>query len=194
MRPLPFHVVMIVLCVAIFVAQTAGYDWRWQGGLHQQSSPSYAVYQWFTHLFLHSSFPHIMLNMYGLGMFGSPLRNLLRDWQIALVYFTSGLAGAMLYALFVSDWSLLLGASGAVYGLLAAFAVLFPTARLSLMFVPFSFQARYFVGALLAYECWAQISGTSLFGNNIAHLAHVGGALGGGIMALIWRWWHLQKT
>lgn len=189
MRPIPFHIITIIVCSLIFVAQTAGYDMRWQGGLHAFSSPDYALYQWISHLFLHDSLPHLMLNMYGLGMFAAPLRQVWHDGQIAALFVASGLFGAAAYAFGVSGWDLLLGASGAVYGLLAAFAVLFPNVRLSLIFLPFSFPARYFLATLLAYECWAQFSGNSLFGDNIAHLAHVGGALCGGVWAMIWRWW-----
>lgn len=187
MRSISFHLFVIVLCSLIFVAQTAGYDLRWQMGLHATSSPHYAPHQWISHLFLHDSLPHLMLNMYGVGMFAAPLRRVWRGWQIALLFIVCGLAGSLLYRLMIVDWTLLLGASGAVYGLLAAFAVLFPHARLSLMFLPFSFRARYFVAVLLAYEFWAQMSGNSLFGDNIAHWAHIGGALCGGVIAWAWK-------
>lgn len=187
MKKISFHVAMIVVCVAIFIAQTAGYDYRWQGSLHNYWSPAYADWQWLTHMLLHDSVPHLLLNMYGLAMFAAPLRYVWRDWQIALLFVLGGLFGAWAYFEFTGSQNMLLGASGGVYGILAAFAVVYPRSHLSLMFVPFSFQAKYFVTALLAYECWAQFSGNSLFGNNIAHLAHVGGALAGGVWAMVFK-------
>nr|UOP05097.1 rhomboid family intramembrane serine protease [Conchiformibius kuhniae] len=87
-------------------------------------------------------------------------------------------------------WRLLntyaLGASGAVFAVLAAFSLCFGETRLSLLFLPVSFPAKYFVAGLVAYEAFAQVSGFSLFGANIAHLAHIGGALCG--WALAWYW------
>lgn len=81
----------------------------------------------------------------------------------------------------------MLGASGGAFGILAAFAVLLPQARLGLFFLPFSFPARYFVIGIVVYELFAQFSGFSLFGPGIAHLAHVGGAAVGAALAWFWR-------
>ncbi|MFT7344044.1 MAG: membrane associated rhomboid family serine protease [Lentimonas sp.] len=76
------------------------------------------------------------------------------------------------------------GASGAIFGLLTAFAILFPNTELYLMFIPVPVKAKYLIGAYVAYEIY---KGFSYSVDNINHLAHVGGALTGAILVLIWR-------
>jgi membrane associated rhomboid family serine protease len=82
------------------------------------------------------------------------------------------------------------GASGAIYGLLVAFAFMFPYAELSLMFIPIPIKAKYFVPILLCIDLIGGLKGSSIFGGastGIAHFAHLGGALTGFIMMWIWR-------
>jgi membrane associated rhomboid family serine protease len=82
------------------------------------------------------------------------------------------------------------GASGAIYGLLIAFAFMFPDARLGLMFIPIPIKAKYFVPGLLAVDLVLGFKGSSLFGSGgtgIAHFAHIGGALTGFIMMWYWK-------
>ena len=84
----------------------------------------------------------------------------------------------------------MLGASGAVYGLLVAFAFMFPNAELALMFIPVPIKAKYFVPGLLAVDLLLGLKGNSLFGaggTGIAHFAHIGGALTGFIMMWYWK-------
>ncbi|MFG4004947.1 rhomboid family intramembrane serine protease [Flavobacterium aquidurense] len=81
------------------------------------------------------------------------------------------------------------GASGAIYGLLTAFAFMFPNAELALMFIPIPIKAKYFVPVILAIDLFLGFKGNSLFGNGgtgIAHFAHVGGALTG--FLIMWYW------
>jgi membrane associated rhomboid family serine protease len=83
-----------------------------------------------------------------------------------------------------------LGASGAVYGLLTAFAFMFPNAELALMFIPIPIKAKYFVPGLLFIDLFLGLRGSSLFGSGgtgIAHFAHVGGAVAGFLMMLYWK-------
>ena len=86
--------------------------------------------------------------------------------------------------------SSMLGASGAVYGLLIAFAFMFPQAQLGLMFIPVPIPAKYFVPAIVALDVFLGLKGESLFGSGgtgVAHFAHVGGALFGFIIMWSWR-------
>ncbi|WP_394773309.1 rhomboid family intramembrane serine protease [Flavobacterium sp.] len=81
------------------------------------------------------------------------------------------------------------GASGAIYGLLTAFAFMFPNAELALMFIPIPIKAKYFVPGILAIDLFLGFRGNSLFGSGgtgIAHFAHVGGALTG--FLIMWYW------
>jgi membrane associated rhomboid family serine protease len=82
------------------------------------------------------------------------------------------------------------GASGAVYGLLTAFAFMFPNAELALMFIPVPIKAKYFVPGILAVDLFLGFKGSSIFGGGgtgIAHFAHIGGALTGFLMMLYWK-------
>ncbi|WP_298138137.1 rhomboid family intramembrane serine protease [Flavobacterium sp.] len=82
------------------------------------------------------------------------------------------------------------GASGAVYGLLVAFAFMFPNAQLGIMFIPIPIKAMYFVPGILAIDLVLGLKGSSIFGagsTGIAHFAHLGGALTGFIMMWYWK-------
>lgn len=78
------------------------------------------------------------------------------------------------------------GASGAIYGLLAAFAFMFPNAELFLIFIPVPIKAKYFVPVLVLLDLFSGITGSSVMGGGIAHFAHVGGALFG--LLMVWFW------
>jgi membrane associated rhomboid family serine protease len=79
------------------------------------------------------------------------------------------------------------GASGAIYGLLAAFAFMFPNIELMLLFLPVPIKAKYFVPILVLLDLFSGITGSSVMGGNIAHFAHVGGALFGILMVWYWK-------
>lgn len=81
------------------------------------------------------------------------------------------------------------GASGAIYGLLVAFAYLFPNAELALMFIPIPIKAKFFVPVILLIDLYSGFNGGSIFGTStgVAHFAHLGGALMGIIMVFIWK-------
>ena len=79
------------------------------------------------------------------------------------------------------------GASGAIYGLLVAFGFMFPEATLGFMFIPVPVKAKYFIPFIVGMDLFSGVTGYSLFGSGIAHFAHVGGALAGFIMMLIWK-------
>ena len=79
------------------------------------------------------------------------------------------------------------GASGAIYGILVAFGMMFPNVELFLLFVPVPVKAKYFIPAIIALDLFSGVTGYSLFGGGIAHFAHVGGALFGFIMMWYWK-------
>ena len=78
------------------------------------------------------------------------------------------------------------GASGAIYGVLVAFVMMFPNVELFLIFVPIPIKAKFFIPGLLLLDLFSGVTGFSLFGQNIANFAHLGGAIFGFIM--IWYW------
>lgn len=79
------------------------------------------------------------------------------------------------------------GASGAIYGLLVAFAFMFPNAELALLFIPVPIKAKYFVPGIVLLDLFSGVTGYSIFGGGIAHFAHVGGALFGFLMMWYWK-------
>jgi len=79
------------------------------------------------------------------------------------------------------------GASGAIYGVLVAFGMLFPNAELMMIFLPIPIKAKYFIPVLIGLDLFSGVTGYSLFGGGIAHFAHVGGALFGFIMMWYWK-------
>ncbi|MDZ7613934.1 MAG: rhomboid family intramembrane serine protease [Flavobacteriaceae bacterium] len=79
------------------------------------------------------------------------------------------------------------GASGAIYGVLVAFGMSYPNAKLALIFFPVPIAAKYFIPVLIALDLFSGVTGFSLFGGGIAHFAHVGGAIIGFIMMQYWK-------
>jgi membrane associated rhomboid family serine protease len=79
------------------------------------------------------------------------------------------------------------GASGAIYGVLVAFGMMYPNVELMLLFFPVPVKAKYFIPGLILLDLFSGLTGFSLFGQNIANWAHLGGALFGFIMAYYWR-------
>ena len=79
----------------------------------------------------------------------------------------------------------MVGASGAIFGLLAAFAILFPNTELMLIFPPIPIKAKWLIGGYFVFEVYSSFQNNA--GDNVAHLAHVGGAIVGAILVLIWR-------
>jgi len=81
----------------------------------------------------------------------------------------------------------MVGASGAIYGILVAFAFNFPNNKLILLFLPYPIAAKYFVPALISLDLFSGVTGFSIFGGGVAHFAHVGGAIIGFLMMVYWR-------
>lgn len=81
----------------------------------------------------------------------------------------------------------MLGASGAIYGVLVAFGVMYPNAKLALIFLPVPIAAKFFIPILLGLDLLSGITGFSLFGAGVAHFAHVGGGVIGFLLMLLWR-------
>jgi membrane associated rhomboid family serine protease len=94
-----------------------------------------------------------------------------------------------LYDASVANQTPAVGASGAIYGIMVAFAFMFPNAELMMMFIPIPIKAKYFVPVIVAIDIYSGLTGASLFGSGsgIAHFAHIGGALIGFIMMWYWK-------
>lgn len=80
----------------------------------------------------------------------------------------------------------MVGASGAIYGVLVAYALMYPNNKLMIIFIPYPVAAKYFVPALIALDLFSGVTGFSLFGGGVAHFAHVGGAIIGFVLMMYW--------
>ncbi len=155
-------------------------------------NPNFKIWQLVTHMFMHGGIAHIAFNMFGLYSFGSLLEKYWGAQKFLFFYISCGLGAAGLqlainYFLYQNVDGAMVGASGAIYGLLAAFAFMFPDAQLAMMFIPVPIKAKYFVPILVAFDLFSGMTGNTLMGGNIAHFAHVGGAVLGVLMMLYWR-------
>ncbi len=122
------------------------------------------------------------------GFSKSDIYNLLNDRQIDTRWVeVLGQSGVNSFA--SSFATPAVGASGAIYGLLVAFAFMFPNAELALMCIPIPIKAKYFVPGILAVDLFLGLKGDSIFsgGSGIAHFAHIGGALTGFLMMWYWK-------
>lgn len=201
-------------------------------GLYFPLNDKYQFWQFFTHMFMHGGFAHLLLNMFGLLMFGTLLERVWGKKRFLIFFLLSGLGAAIIYQgtnylqfnteyaqllnagmtvdevksmlgkgmypptllseeqagdLIVIYNSPMVGASGALYGLLVAFAMLFPNQKIFLIFLPIPIAAKYFIPGLIVLDFGLGYFGTSLFGLNVAHFAHVGGAITGFLLMIFWK-------
>ncbi|MGB0863580.1 MAG: rhomboid family intramembrane serine protease [Saprospiraceae bacterium] len=150
-------------------------------------SDNFKFYQVFTHMFMHADFRHLFFNMLVLVMLGPAIESRLGGIKFLFFYIISGL-GAMLLHVLASQLGAggfpMLGASGAINGVLVAFMMFYPNQRLMLLFPPIPIKAKYLIGGLLLIDVFM---GTLGSGSNVAHFAHIGGALAGFLLITIWR-------
>lgn len=165
------------------------------------ASPFFKPWQILTHMFMHGGFWHIFFNMYSLLMFGSILERSLGPKKFLIFYFVTGLGAAALHTgvewmqarVFIANGAVnayqallmtpTLGASGAIYGVLIGFAMLYPQARLMLIFPPIPVKAKWLVVIFAVIELFSGINGIQ---DGVAHFAHLGGMLFGWLLI---RWW-----
>jgi membrane associated rhomboid family serine protease len=151
------------------------------------NTPPFQPYQIITHMFTHGSIGHIFFNMFALWMFGKILENVWGSKRFLIFYLISGIGAAVAHLAveyFQGGIVPAVGASGAVMGVLVAFAYLFPNTELFILFIPFPIKAKWAVIGYVAIDLFGGIANIS--GDNIAHFAHLGGALTGFVLVLLW--------
>ena len=146
----------------------------------QSGAPPFMPWQLVSYSFLHGGVGHLFFNMFALWMFGGDLERLWGPRRFAIVYFASVLTGALAQIAvgLVSGGPAVpvVGASGGVFGLLLAFAMVFPERRVMLLIPPIPMPARVFVTLYGLLELVLGVTGTQA---GVAHFAHLGGMLGG---------------
>ena len=167
----------------------------WPIGLDQRYTDAAPFMPWqlVTYGFMHdpNSVFHLLFNMLALAMFGAPLEYTWGNKRFATYYFTC-IVGAALCQLGVAWWAMqsgnaagpTLGASGAIFGLLLAYGMLFPNQRVMLLFPPIPMKARTLVILYAAIELMLGLNGWQ---PGVAHFAHLGGMLFGWLLILYWR-------
>ncbi len=177
---------LIIINIIIYLFQhstpdTFAYATYWFGLTPELVMTKFYVWQLFTYMFLHGDFIHIFFNMYALLLFGMPVEQLWGPKKFLIYYFFTGAgAGITIFVMALvlnQDLSIpTIGASGAVFGLLLAFGMLFPEAELLVFFfVPM--KAKYLVIVYGGIELYLQV--TSGGASSVSHLGHLGGLVFG---------------
>ena len=188
----PVTKALMLICTALFCVQLLFGFWvealfaLWPlgGGL---GGGSFMPWQLITYAFLHGSMGHLFFNMLGLWMFGSELESIWGRQRYLQFLGASALAGGVIQLIVVSlgasGGGPTLGASGALFGLLMAFGMMFPDRTIMPLFPPIPMKAKTFVIVFGALELLLGLSGAS----GVAHFAHLGGMLFGWLLIRYWR-------
>ena len=198
--------------LALLAFERSGIDLNNLLGLHLFLAPDFRPYQLVTYMFMHGGFTHILFNMYAVWVFGSILERVWGSSRFLLFYIATGVGAGLMQELvqylyfsmnlaqytqvnmggglivpmaeYLNLWTTV-GASGAVYGILLAFAMTFPNEQLFMIPFPFPIKAKYFVMIFGALELFTGLSNN--VGDNVAHFAHLGGMIFGIVLILYWR-------
>ena len=202
-------IINVLLYLATFTMNRFHIDLTDYLGLHFFLASDFKPYQLITYMFMHGNFEHLFFNMFALWMFGNTLENIWGSKRFLLFYMVCGIGAGLCqevvqyiqYATALAQYDSVnlgggqvismanylnlmntVGASGAIYGLLLAFGMMFPNSMIYLyFFVPI--KAKWFV---IGYAVIELVSGF-IGGGNVAHFAHLGGMLFGLILILVWK-------
>lgn len=176
--------------------------------LFYPTSPFFHWWQMLTHMFMHGDFFHLFFNMYTLFIFGSVLERVWGPKKFLIFYFVTGFGAAAIHTgvewLQMQNWitqaaegsqtalieihnlkmTPTVGASGAIYGILMGYAMLYPDSIMSLVLPPISMKAKWFVLIFAAIELLIGITKTN---SGIAHFAHLGGLIFGFLLITLWK-------
>lgn len=195
--------IIIVNLIMLLATMVLGDPLERALALFSFGSPSFRPWQLVTHMFMHGGFWHFFFNMYTLAIFGPVLENQWGSKKFLIFYFVTGIGAALFHELtmfaqiasaagqgnqFLARQLMeirTVGASGAIYGVLLGFAMLFPDAELRMLFIPFvPLKAKWMVLIFAAIELLTGIAGTA---DGIAHFAHLGGMLFAWLLIRYWK-------
>ena len=205
-------IINVLMFVATFVFQRGGIDLNDVLGLHFFMASEFHLYQLLTYMFMHGGLQHIFFNMFALWMFGCVVENVWGPKKFLFYYISCGIGAGLIQELvqYISYFAIdglgsydyvnlngvsvtvdyylnqltTVGASGAIYGILLAFGMLFPEERIFIFPLPVPIKAKWFILAYVAIELFSAL-GTS--GDGVAHFAHLGGMLFGFLMIRYWQ-------
>lgn len=147
-------------------------------------------WQLVTYMFMHGNFAHLFFNMYTLYIFGSVLERVWGTKKFLLYYFVTGIGAALVHIgvqWLTGDFALTVGASGAIYGILMGYAMLYPDSTLMLLLPPVSVKAKWLVLIFAGIELLLGVTGSQA---GVAHFAHLGGLVFGLFLILYWKKTH----
>ena len=225
---------LIIINIIFFVASTVFGELMYDlFAMHYPKNSDFIIWQPITHMFMHGDISHILFNMFGLWMFGTPLEQMWGKKKFIFYYLSAGFGAVLiqtivyhydvnlvtkllsenglsnadinsffdtgrlntsiiqlvgeerLYSGFQSYKAVMVGASGALYGILVGFAMLFPNVQLMLLFPPIPIKAKVLVPLLILFDLFFGFTSYSV--GPIAHFAHIGGAVTGFIMMWYWK-------
>lgn len=207
-------IINVLMFAATFVFQRVGVDFETLFGLHFFLASDFSIYQLITYMFMHGNFQHLFFNMFALWMFGRVVESVWGPKKFLTFYFVCGIGAGLvqevsqlvsLYMLasdqipgFVASnimevahnsqqllnmWTTV-GASGAIYGILLAFGMLFPEERIFIFPLPVPIKAKWFVCLYVVIELLMALTTP---GDQVAHFAHLGGMLFGYLLIKYWR-------
>ena len=204
-------IINILVFIATYVLRGLNIDLNDILGLHFFLASDFRIWQFFTYMFMHGGFTHILMNMFMLWMFGMVVENVWGPKKFLFYYIVCGvgaglcqelaqygtyLASGMAQLEFIPigpkvypidaylNMIYTVGASGAIYGVLLAFGMLFPEERMFIIPIPIPIKAKWIVMGSIVVELFSAI-GTS--NDGVAHLAHLGGMLFGFILIRYWK-------
>ena len=225
---------LIIINVIFFIASIVFGELMYDlFAMHYPNNSDFIFWQPVTHMFMHGDITHILFNMFGLWMFGTPLEQMWGKQKFVFFYLSAGFGAVLiqtivyhydvmlvtqilidngltnsdvdafyktgrlntsiiqsvgedrLYSGIQSFKAVMVGASGALYGILVAFAMLFPNVQLMLLFPPIPIKAKFFVPLLILFDLFFGFTSYSV--GPIAHFAHIGGAVTGFLMMYYWK-------
>jgi membrane associated rhomboid family serine protease len=174
---------LLIITVLVFVVQKLMPISTYYLALWDIHSPNFRPYQFFTYMFAHGDFFHILFNMMAFASIAPVLEMYWGDRRFLFFYLATGIGAGIIYAVFnyfiFAGDGYMVGASGALYGVLMAFGLIFPNMEVSLFFFPV--RAKYLVFVVGGLTFMLDRSG------KVAHLAHFGGAFIGFLLVTFWR-------
>jgi membrane associated rhomboid family serine protease len=225
---------LIIINVIFFIASIVFGELMYDlFAMHYPNNSDFILWQPVTHMFMHGDITHILFNMFGLWMFGTPLEQMWGKQKFVFFYLSAGFGAVLiqtivyhydvmsvtqilidngltnsdvdafyktgrlntsiiqsvgedrLYSGIQSFKAVMVGASGALYGIIVAFAMLFPNVQLMLLFPPIPIKAKFFVPLLILFDLFFGFTSYSV--GPIAHFAHIGGAVTGFLMMWYWK-------
>jgi len=175
----PITQALILTNVIVYFAESMGSGLNFDLLALWPLGPAFMPWQVLTYAFLHGNMTHLLFNMYGLYMFGGDIERVWgsqRFLKYYLICAASGAVAQLVFSAMTGSMVPMVGASGAIFGLLIAFAMLYPNRMIMLLFPPIPMRAPIFVALYGGVELFLGITGTEA---GVAHFAHLGGLAGG---------------